>query len=80
MNCASYDGRHDRSHPQLELDAQLCFPLYAARAASRARYAELLAEVGLTYPQYLTMLALWDADAPLTVGEIGDASASTPAP
>ena len=34
-------------------------------------YAQLLDEVGLTYPQYLTMLALWGAEQPLTVGELG---------
>lgn len=59
-------------HPQLELSAQLCFPLYAAARGVTRRYAELLTDVGLTYPQYVTMLALWDAGAPLTVGEIGE--------
>lgn len=58
-------------HPQLQLDAQLCFPLYAATRAVTGTYAGLLAEVGLTYPQYLTMLALWEAPEPLTVGELG---------
>ena len=58
--------------PRLALSSQLCLPLYAAARGVTRRYAELLAEVGLTYPQYLTMLALWDADVPLTVGEIGE--------
>jgi DNA-binding MarR family transcriptional regulator len=58
------------SHPQLDLNAQLCFPLYATSRAVTRRYAELLGDSGLTYPQYLTMLALW-SDSPLTVGEIG---------
>ena len=57
--------------PQLELDAQLCFPLYATTRAVTRRYADLLAEAGLTYPQYLTLLALWSADGPVTVGELG---------
>jgi MarR family transcriptional regulator, organic hydroperoxide resistance regulator len=60
------------SHPQLTLSSQLCLPLYAAACGVTRRYAELLTEVGLTYPQYATMLALWDAAAPLTVGEIGE--------
>lgn len=60
------------SHPQLALSSQLCLPLYAAARGVTRRYAELLTEVGLTYPQYVTMLALWDAGAPLTVGEIGE--------
>lgn len=59
------------SYPQLALSTQLCLPLYAAARGITRRYAELLSEAGLTYPQYVTMLALWDADAPLTVGEIG---------
>ena len=59
-----------RSYPQLDLDRQLCFPLYAVTRAVTRRYGELLADVGLTYPQYLTMLALW-SDSPLTVGELG---------
>ena len=59
------------TYPQLDLDAQICFPLYAATRAVTHTYGRLLAEVGLTYPQYLTMLALWGADEPLTVGEVG---------
>ena len=58
------------TYPQLELDVQLCLPLYAASRAVTRRYGDLLAAAGLTYPQYLTMLALWSG-APLTVGDIG---------
>jgi MarR family transcriptional regulator, organic hydroperoxide resistance regulator len=58
--------------PQLELDNQLCFALYrASRAAVRA-YGPLLVELGLTYPQYMTMLVLWGADGPLPVSRIGE--------
>ncbi len=57
--------------PQLALSSQLCLPLYAAARGVTRRYAEMLADVGLTYPQYVAMLALWDAGTPLTVGEIG---------
>ncbi|MDP9821028.1 MarR family winged helix-turn-helix transcriptional regulator [Nocardioides massiliensis] len=59
------------AHPQLDLDAQLCFPLYAAARAVTGQYADLLDEVGLTYPQYLCLLTLWSADEPLTIGEVG---------
>ena len=38
---------------------QICFPLYAATRAVNRTYSLVLDEVGLTYPQYLTMLALW---------------------
>ncbi len=61
---------HD-SYPQLAFDAQLCFPLYATSRAVTRTYGELLADVGLTYPQYLSLLALWDAEDPMTVGELG---------
>ncbi|ONH24436.1 MarR family winged helix-turn-helix transcriptional regulator [Pseudofrankia asymbiotica] len=57
--------------PQLELANQLCFALYSASRASIRGYGPLLAELGLTYPQYLTMLVLWEATEPLTVGDIG---------
>src|ERR687898_207815 len=59
-------------YPMLELERQLCFPIYAtARAVVRA-YGPLLDSVGLTYPQYLTLLALWGSpDGPMTVGELG---------
>jgi len=57
--------------PDLELDDQLCFAIYdASRAVVRA-YGPLLAELGLTYPQYLTMLVLWEADGPVSVGALG---------
>ena len=46
----------------LALDNQLCFALYAANRAITARYRPLLAELNLTYPQYLVMLVLWEAD------------------
>jgi DNA-binding MarR family transcriptional regulator len=60
----SVTGRH------LRLDQQLCFPLYAAANAIGRAYRPLLEPLGLTYPQYLVMLVLWES-APLSVGEIG---------
>ncbi|GAA4376830.1 MarR family winged helix-turn-helix transcriptional regulator [Nocardioides caricicola] len=58
-------------HPQLALDQQICFPLYAASRAMTRAYADLLGPVGLTYPQYLVLLALWEASVPMSVGELG---------
>ena len=58
-------------YEQLDLDLQLCFPLYAVSRAITTRYGQLLGEVGLTYPQYLVMLALWEAHT-MTVGELGE--------
>jgi len=42
------------------LDDQLCFALYAAQRAVTAAYRPLLDELGLTYPQYLVLLVLWE--------------------
>jgi MarR family transcriptional regulator, organic hydroperoxide resistance regulator len=58
--------------PQLQLSNQLCFALYSASRATTRAYGPILAELGLTYPQYLTMLVLWEAAEPLGVGAIGD--------
>lgn len=57
--------------PQLALDQQLCFPLYAATRAVTKQYAALLDGTGLTYPQYLVMLVLWEADGQVTVSDLG---------
>ncbi|MEZ4401105.1 MAG: MarR family transcriptional regulator [Kofleriaceae bacterium] len=46
----------------LHLDHQLCFALYAATRALTSAYQPLLAPLGLTYPQYLVMLVLWETD------------------
>jgi DNA-binding MarR family transcriptional regulator len=58
-------------HPQLELDRQLCFPLYAASRALTRAYGPLLEPHGITYPQYLTLLALWSGPEGQTVGDLG---------
>src|SRR5580693_330990 len=60
-------------YPQLELDRQLCFALYTASRAVVRSYAPLLEDAGLTYPQYITMLVLWeDPERPRSVGELGE--------
>lgn len=56
--------------PGLALDNQLCFALYAASRAIVQLYQPLLNALGLTYPQYLVMLALWERE-PITVKELG---------
>mgnify|MGYP001198508483 FL=1 len=54
----------------LLLDNLLCFALYSANLAMHKLYRQLLSELGLTYPQYLAMLVLWERDD-LTVSELG---------
>lgn len=60
----------------LALDRQLCFALYAASLAMTKAYKPLLAPLDLTYPQYLVMLVLWEADgqpgAGITVSQLGE--------
>lgn len=55
----------------LLLDNQLCFALYSSSHLLTKVYKPLLKELGLTYPQYLTMLALWEEDG-VTVGSLGE--------
>ncbi|MDP1875377.1 MarR family winged helix-turn-helix transcriptional regulator [Phenylobacterium sp.] len=56
----------------LRLDLQLCFALYGASNRVTRLYRPLLAPLGLTYPQYLVMLVLWER-APRSVGDLGQA-------
>lgn len=55
----------------LVLDEQVCFSLYTASRLVTRAYAPVLAELGLTYPQYLTMIALWEAASPTCVSDLG---------
>lgn len=57
--------------PDLRLDHQVCFALYAASRATTSAYRTALDSVGLTYPQYLALLALWEEDG-LTVRQLGE--------
>lgn len=54
----------------LWLSNQLCFPIYAAANAITKAYRPHLTPMGLTYPQYLVMLVLWEKDQ-ISVGAIG---------
>lgn len=54
----------------LALDAQLCFAVYSAAHAFTAAYKPFLEPLGLTYPQYLVLIVLWEGDG-VSVGEIG---------
>jgi DNA-binding MarR family transcriptional regulator len=54
----------------LKLSNQLCFPLYALSRKITGHYLPLLEKLGLTYPQYLVMLVLWEENG-LSVKELG---------
>jgi MarR family transcriptional regulator, organic hydroperoxide resistance regulator len=58
-------------NPALMLDNQLCFALYSTSLAMTKLYKPLLDALGLTYPQYLVMLVLWERDG-LTVSALGE--------
>jgi DNA-binding MarR family transcriptional regulator len=60
----------DTPSPSVALDDQLCFALYAASRAVTARYRPMLDELGVTYPQYLVLMLLWEEDGQ-TVGQLG---------
>lgn len=55
----------------LPLDGQLCFSLYSASMAITRVYKPILDRLGITYPQYLVLHALWERDG-RTVGAIGE--------
>jgi DNA-binding MarR family transcriptional regulator len=63
-------GAEDAGDP-LRLDRQVCFPLYAASNLLTRLYRPALADIGLTYPQYLVMLVLWESE-PQSVGSLGE--------
>ena len=56
---------------QPRLDESLCFAVYSAGLAFNRLYKPILDTIGLTYPQYLVMMALWEKDGQ-GVGELGD--------
>ncbi len=55
----------------LKLDQQLCFSIYSTAQAFTAAYKPFLDRVGLTYTQYLVLMALWESDG-VPISEIGD--------
>ncbi len=57
--------------PMLQLNNQLCFAVYSTAHAFNRIYKPLLEPLGLTYPQYLVMLVLWEKDG-ATVKELGE--------
>lgn len=57
--------------PELRLDDELCFALYSASRVATNAYRDALAHLGLTYTQFVTMLALWEDDG-ATVSALGN--------
>ncbi|EKB34709.1 MarR family transcriptional regulator [Acinetobacter baumannii] len=61
----------DQDCQNLKLENQLCFLIYSTNLALNQLYRKLLTPLGITYPQYLVMLVLWEKDE-ITVSEIGN--------
>jgi DNA-binding MarR family transcriptional regulator len=59
------------TNDQIPIEDYVCLALYRASRAVTGLYRELLADLGLTYPQYLVMRLLWQRGT-LAVGQIGD--------
>ena len=49
-------------HAELQLDNQICFRLYTASRLITQAYTPILSELGITYPQYLVLMVLWEKD------------------
>ena len=56
---------------QLQLSNQICFPIYSASRLITKAYRPYLDEVGLTYPQYLVLMVLWENDS-LSINQISE--------
>ena len=50
-------------HTELQLDNQICFRLYTATRLVTQAYTPMLTELGITYPQYLVLMVLWEQDS-----------------
>lgn len=61
----------DADYNSLKLENQLCFPLYVCSKEIVRRYTPYLEPLGLTYTQYITMMALWEYGT-MSVTELGD--------
>lgn len=57
---------------ELYVDQQLCLALQTSSSLVTRLYRRLLAPLGLTHPQYLVLIALWEFERPMTMGDLGD--------
>ncbi|MEU6539317.1 MarR family transcriptional regulator [Streptomyces sp. NPDC047000] len=64
-------AEQDQREDWLRLDLQICFSLHAAARAFNGVYRVILKDLGLTYPQYLVMMVLWE-DGDLPVKKLGE--------
>ena len=70
-NARRDSGPRESRTDWLHLESQLCFALYSSSLAMTKLYTPLLEPLGLTYPQYLALLVLWEQDG-IAVGALGE--------
>jgi DNA-binding MarR family transcriptional regulator len=71
MTTKRSEARDGTARLSVVLDQQLCFALYSTSLAMNKVYRRVLAQLDLTYPQYLVMMVLWEHDG-ITVSEVGE--------
>lgn len=71
MDARNNSARRHEAENRLALDRQLCVALYSTSLAMTKLYRPLLEPLGLTYPQHVVMLVLWERDD-LTLSELGE--------
>lgn len=59
-------------HKPNKLENELCFAVYTAQKFYNRFYTESLKEFKLTYPQYITLLVLWEEQRPMMIKELGE--------
>ena len=59
-------------HAELQLDNQICFRLYTAARLITQAYTPMLTELGITYPQYLVLMVLWEKDCQPVNDAVGE--------
>ncbi|MBA3999340.1 MarR family transcriptional regulator [Brevundimonas sp.] len=72
MNAQSGRPNGAPDFTELHVDQQLCLALQTSSSLITRLYRRLLTPLGLTHPQYLVLIALWEFERPATMGELGE--------
>lgn len=72
MSAQPTPPRKTADFTELHVDQQLCLALQTSSSLITRLYRRLLGPLGLTHPQYLVLIALWETESPMTMGDLGD--------
>lgn len=72
MSARSKPPSESEDFAELHVDQQLCLALQTSSSLITRLYRRLLGPLGLTHPQYLVLIALWEFERPMTMGDLGD--------